>query len=219
MQNYDIHKYYLGKLCKHNHNYLNTNNTLRRKNGGHCVTCEKNRKKTIEYKIKNIKWIKNWRDKQSKEQKDKLKLLDAKNKRFLRANDYNTLITGRLHSRKTKALKKNNIVEDVSPSDFIKICNKFNNQCAYCGRIFDNIKEIEIEHVIPISKKGSHSVNNIVPSCKKCNASKKAQLIDEWYINQSFYNVERYRNIKIHISNKPPEFRQQNLLHSWQYNS
>ena len=40
-----------------------------------------------------------------------------------------------------KALKKNNTVENVSPSDFTNICNKFNNQCAYCGKIFTHIKK------------------------------------------------------------------------------
>ena len=217
MQNYDTSKYYLGKLCQNNHNYLNTDKCLRRKNGGHCIDCERNRKKRPEYKLKNKQRCKDWRDRQSKEYKDRVKLLDAEKKRFLRLNDYNTIMTGRLHSKKTKALKKNNIVENVSPSDFTNICNKFNNQCAYCGIIFNNIKEIEIEHVIPISKKGSHSVNNIVPSCKKCNASKKAQLINEWYVNQSFYNVQRHRNIKMHISNKQAEYKQQELLQSWQY--
>ena len=71
MQNYDTAKYYLGKLCQNNHNYLNTDKCLRRKNGGHCIDCETNRKKRPEYKLKNKQRCKDWRDKQSKEYKDK----------------------------------------------------------------------------------------------------------------------------------------------------
>lgn len=45
----------------------------------------------------------------------------------------------------------------------------FNNACAYC------LKEhvpLEQEHMNPISKGGTHTADNVIPACRKCNASK-----------------------------------------------
>jgi 5-methylcytosine-specific restriction endonuclease McrA len=46
---------------------------------------------------------------------------------------------------------------------------EFNYQCAYCGR-----RGIELtkDHVVPLSKGGTDSIDNIVPACEYCNKSK-----------------------------------------------
>ena len=42
--------------------------------------------------------------------------------------------------------------------------------CAYCGK---NGDELVIEHIIPISKGGSHTIDNIVPAHLACNTRKR----------------------------------------------
>lgn len=48
--------------------------------------------------------------------------------------------------------------------------------CFYCHKV----AKIEIDHVIPLSRGGRHSIGNIVPACRSCNASKSDRLITEW---------------------------------------
>lgn len=50
--------------------------------------------------------------------------------------------------------------------------------CAYCG--FEDWFNLQIDHVIPMSKGGVHSVGNVVPACVSCNTSKQAQDLGNW---------------------------------------
>jgi len=56
-------------------------------------------------------------------------------------------------------------------------CNRRNvvwrdkNVCQYCGNKFI-FSELTMDHVIPKSRGGEKSWNNIVASCKKCNSKK-----------------------------------------------
>ena len=57
----------------------------------------------------------------------------------------------------------------------------YESSCFYCGS--DN--QIEIDHVIPISKGGRHSIGNLVSACKKCNRSKTNKYLVEWRLKAS----------------------------------
>lgn len=72
----------------------------------------------------------------------------------------------------------------------------FGNKCAYCGK---SVK-LEKEHVIPFSKGGTFSVGNIVPACRKCNASKGTEDFEEWYMNSGVYDPDRHERIKEYLS-------------------
>ena len=52
------------------------------------------------------------------------------------------------------------------------LLEKFNRKCCYCGK--EGIP-LEIEHIIPKSRGGSNSVNNLAIACRKCN-QKKGQM-------------------------------------------
>jgi len=51
--------------------------------------------------------------------------------------------------------------------------------CHYCGRktVF---REITMDHVVPLSRGGKSTRNNLVPACKTCNSRKKSMLPLEW---------------------------------------
>lgn len=74
------------------------------------------------------------------------------------------------HKRNIK-LKEN--IFYISEKEIKKLLN---SNCFYCGSS-DNI---QIDHVIPISKGGRHSIGNIVPACRSCNASKCDKYLIEW---------------------------------------
>ena len=50
--------------------------------------------------------------------------------------------------------------------------------CHYCGRKV-GIKNLTMDHVIPLSRGGRSTKGNIVPCCKECNTAKKADLPKE----------------------------------------
>ena len=60
---------------------------------------------------------------------------------------------------------QNGDLKDTKLRDFIFKKNSY--QCVYCGE-----KGEEIEHIVPKSKGGTNSVQNLTLSCRKCNVSK-----------------------------------------------
>jgi hypothetical protein len=54
-----------------------------------------------------------------------------------------------------------------------EIFKRDNWTCQYCGRRAPAV-EIQVEHVRPVSKGGSHDMWNLVTACRECNAGKSA---------------------------------------------
>ena len=44
--------------------------------------------------------------------------------------------------------------------------------CHYCGGIFSPAS-LTMDHIVPIARGGKSTKSNTVPSCKKCNTTKK----------------------------------------------
>lgn len=55
-----------------------------------------------------------------------------------------------------------------------------NYTCQYCG---ERGKKLECDHVLPVSKGGSHAEDNLVTACFACNRSKHDKLIGEWRLS------------------------------------
>jgi len=51
--------------------------------------------------------------------------------------------------------------------------------CYYCGAKVGR-ENLTMDHVIPLSRGGTSSRDNIVPACKECNNKKKYMLPVEW---------------------------------------
>lgn len=54
------------------------------------------------------------------------------------------------------------------------LCAKFDQRCVCCGET----GQLTRDHIIPIIKLGSDSIDNIQPMCRFCNSTKKAESID-----------------------------------------
>lgn len=55
----------------------------------------------------------------------------------------------------------------------------FRGRCAYCGRA---PRLIIKEHMVPRSRGGSNGIENIVPACQSCNATKGNRTPLEWFL-------------------------------------
>jgi len=61
------------------------------------------------------------------------------------------------------------------------------NICAYC----DSTENLHWEHIIPKSKGGPDTIDNMVQACQKCNLSKSDKDPYEWYGKEKRYEVPR----------------------------
>src|SRR5580704_12807374 len=48
------------------------------------------------------------------------------------------------------------------------------HRCQYCGGQAENI-----DHVVPRSRGGTHTWDNVVAACRRCNAAKEDRLLEE----------------------------------------
>lgn len=51
--------------------------------------------------------------------------------------------------------------------------------CFYCNQKFP-ARDLTMDHIVPISKGGRSTKNNVVPCCKDCNSEKKSRLLMDW---------------------------------------
>lgn len=65
----------------------------------------------------------------------------------------------------------------VTSEDWVQILDEYGHKCAYC----DKGGPLEMDHIVPLARGGPHSPENIAPACSKCNRSKGAKLLAEWY--------------------------------------
>jgi|SRR3990172_5696263 len=55
------------------------------------------------------------------------------------------------------------------------LCDRYKGRCLRCGR---TDLPLTVDHVVPISKGGRNSIENIQPLCQSCNARKHTQIMD-----------------------------------------
>jgi len=48
--------------------------------------------------------------------------------------------------------------------------------CFYCNQSGSS----HLDHIVPLSRGGSHSIGNLIGACAKCNLTKNAKTIMEW---------------------------------------
>ncbi len=61
----------------------------------------------------------------------------------------------------------------------LKVFEKYKGHCAYCG-IMLSVKKLNVDHIIPSYLGGSNDLENLNPSCRRCNSWKKTYSIEEF---------------------------------------
>jgi len=70
----------------------------------------------------------------------------------------------------------------IKKEERIKIWNKYNKRCAYCG-IKLEYKNMQVDHLVAVEGArlktyDIHSFNNLMPSCRSCNYYKRNSSLD-----------------------------------------
>ena len=63
---------------------------------------------------------------------------------------------------------------EVSASEWQALCAYFGNVCLCCGQAVS----LTMDHVVPIAKDGTNTIDNIQPLGKSCNSKKATKIID-----------------------------------------
>jgi 5-methylcytosine-specific restriction endonuclease McrA len=142
---------------------------------------ERNREKAKRYREKYPERVKLSQDKYNKKPESKI-----------RSNRYNHSEKGKLYHRKyikdnydkwLTRQRKNQVIRRIrkTNNEIFTISNKdmrrlLSSKCAVC----ESYDKIHIDHVIPVSRGGRHSIGNLQPLCQGCNLSKNNKLNIEW---------------------------------------
>lgn len=85
----------------------------------------------------------------------------------------------------------------ISKEKRLKIYNKYNGRCAYCGCKLE-YKDMQVDHIIPQRIAGStNDLDNLMPTCRTCNHYKRGTSLynfKEWLLAGL---IERIRKIYI----------------------
>lgn len=77
--------------------------------------------------------------------------------------------------RHCRRARLNNAEGSFTTKEWKDLCKKFSH-CPMCGRKFSFRLKRTVDHIIPLSKGGSNSIDNIQPLCGSCNSSKGAKI-------------------------------------------
>ncbi len=84
------------------------------------------------------------------------------------------------NDRKRRARKKGAPINDLTPAQWKYRLEEFNYHCAYC--LAPLVPEHTTQdHMKPLSRGGSHTLDNIVPACRSCNSSKRDKTLLEFF--------------------------------------
>jgi 5-methylcytosine-specific restriction endonuclease McrA len=106
---------------------------------------------------------------------------------------------------------------NIGEGDKAVALHYFDNKCCYCGikltRVYGFDNSLEMEHYISVSEQSEDinlvidgSVQNRVPSCRRCNRRKSDRQPEEW-IRGTFENAEEIiYNIEFFFSQQGDKF-------------
>ena len=102
--------------------------------------------------------------------------IDAYFREWLRTPEGKEYMVRRNFQRRSSVLRTP-VKQLLTPAQWREIKFKFHNTCAYCGVPESSSVKLTRDHLIPVTKGGLHTRDNIVPACQPCNARKGAKLL------------------------------------------
>jgi 5-methylcytosine-specific restriction endonuclease McrA len=82
----------------------------------------------------------------------------------------------RIHAHKRRAWKRGSD-GSFTQQEWLLVCEYCHNECLCCGKREPDIT-LTPDHIVPLSRGGSNTIDNIQPLCLTCNISKNARTVD-----------------------------------------
>ena len=111
-------------------------------------------------------------------------------------------------SKRRKALLRSLYALPVHPSELRLRFEHFDHRCAYCGASGD----LHMDHFLPISRGGPHTLGNLLPACHVCNISKGCHDPEQWYRSRPSFTPARWGRILKALGKTPASVGQLPLL-------
>lgn len=73
------------------------------------------------------------------------------------------------HRSQIRVARKKNLVSDFTFKQWLQKLEENNYRCVYC---YEQRDDLQREHIVPVTKGGGYTWDNIVPACMACNVSK-----------------------------------------------
>lgn len=83
----------------------------------------------------------------------------------------------RASEQRRRSAKIGNGVFEISKKEISKIIS---SACVACG----SYDKMTMDHIIPLSRGGKHSIGNLQPLCFSCNSSKNNRTMTEWLLSK-----------------------------------
>ena len=80
-------------------------------------------------------------------------------------------MSGKMTTQKRRALLYK-VLSTLTKEEWEALLNQYEYCCAYCGER----KTLTQDHIIPLSKGGNHTKENVVPACNSCNCKKGTKI-------------------------------------------
>jgi len=142
-----------------------------------CKVCNNAGERTPEKAAANKKRYNKWVKENRERSREIKKKYADKNKEKIakRKSEYykNNPDKWRIYTAKRRAVVKEAETNYISDEE---ISTLYASPCFYCGET----ENITMEHLIPLSRGGRHSIGNLAPMCESCNKSKNDKLLVEW---------------------------------------
>ena len=65
----------------------------------------------------------------------------------------------------------------MTDSKKFAIFMKYDGHCGYCGKKLHR-DTMTVDHIVPVSRGGGNSLENLMPSCRECNEAKAADNLE-----------------------------------------
>jgi len=106
-------------------------------------------------------------------------------KKYFASERGRNVLKNSLHKRRAQILSScdNTITLDALEN----LAKEQNYNCKWCNKPlnYELPKQIHLDHIVPLSKGGTHSINNVCWSCANCNFKKSSKLPDEFIVDSN----------------------------------
>jgi 5-methylcytosine-specific restriction endonuclease McrA len=175
----DEHSYHVIYRETHRSEILKIAKDYRSRNKDKIMFYKKTHKEQIaktnkEWYLKNIDVVRIKNRERTKQYRIKYPEKRRESERKWRENNHDHIrILGNIESKNYNN-RKRGAIGKYTTKEWEQLCEKYNNVCLCCGQI----KQLEADHIIPISVGGDNFITNIQPLCRSCNARKHNKTID-----------------------------------------